>query len=457
MPVWRTATERRGAGAPRARAAQRPRTRAAPRRPAQRANGAGAGSGPGAPRDRSATLGNTLATLPVWEARLALIAACAVPGVVLRFSGTHVPPPLGVVVFGGAVMAAAFLIASAAEALEIDNVPGVAVALVAFVAILPEYAVEVWFAFSGHVEYVTASLTGSTRLLLGCALGMPAVAALLLGRGFRGGAPRVVSLNKQRRVDLAIIGAASLYAPLIVARGHMSWPDAAVLLSLYGLYLRRVRTGTPDPPALVGVAAELALLTPRDRRRWVSAIMGAAAVTVLITIEPFVNSVLLTGTSAGISPYLLVQWLVPMATEMPELVVAFALVRRDRAGQAVAVLLSSAVSQWTLALGTIPLAYAAGAGSGPLPLLGRERVEMLLTTGQGLMAVAVLMTLRLERRDTLVALALFAAQIALPSTAIRAALTAIYLVIAVDLASSRSWALPTLARALRPRLPRSRR
>ena len=68
---------------------------------------------------------------------------------------------------------------------------------------------------------------------------------------------------------------------------------------------------------------------------------------------------------------------------MPELVVAFVLIRHERAGQAVAVLLSSAVSQWTFALGTLPVAYAAGVGQGPLPLLGRERVELLLTVGQG--------------------------------------------------------------------------
>ena len=58
------------------------------------------------------------------------------------------------------------------------------------------------------------------------------------------------------------------------------------------------------------------------------------------------------------------------------------LITHDRAAQGVAVLLSSAVSQWTLALGTLPLAYAAGAGKGPLPLLGREQIEVLLTMGE---------------------------------------------------------------------------
>jgi cation:H+ antiporter len=378
------------------------------------------------------------------------MAACTLPGVLVRLSGAPVPPALGVFVFGGAVMAAAFMLASAAEAAELDAPPGIAVAGVALVAVLPEFVIEVYFAFSGRVEFVTASLTGSTRLLLSVAVGMPAIASLVLGR--RGRARlQVVELSPQRRVDLAIITAASLYAPLIILRGHLAWPDSIVLLSLYALYLRRVSTGSPEAPHLVGVAAELGKLSKRHRRRWVGGIMLFSAGAVLATAEPFADAVLLTGTRAGISPYLLVQWLVPLATEMPELVVAFVLIKHERAGQAVAVLLSSAVSQWTFALGTLPLAYSAGVGQGPLPLLGREKVELLLTMGQGLLAVAVLVTLRLERRDAVLMLVLFVLQLAMPNVIIRAALALAYLTLAVDILSAERWAMPTLVQSLRAR------
>jgi cation:H+ antiporter len=300
------------------------------------------------------------------------------------------------------------------------------------------------------VEYVAASLTGSTRLLLSFAVGMPAVASLVLAA--RGRPPvETVELSPRRRVDLAVIAAASLYAPVIVVRGHIAWSDSLVLIGLYGLYLRRTATGSPEPPHLVGVAAQLGALPTRERRRWVIGLMAYAAGTVLVTAEPFANSALLTGQTVGISPYMLVQWLVPLATEMPELVIALVLILHARAGQAVAVLLSSAVSQWTLALGSLPLAYLAGAGHGPLPLLGRERVELLLTSGQGLLAVAVLVTLRQETRDAVLMLALFAVQAAIPSVAIRAALTVVYLVLAIDIAASRRSSMRTLARALRAR------
>jgi cation:H+ antiporter len=395
-------------------------------------------------------MGATLSALPVWQVRLAMMAACTLPGLLIRLSGAHVPPPLGIAVFGGAVMAAAFMLACAAEAAEIDVSPGIAVAGIAFVAVLPEYVIEVYFAFSGQVEFVTASLTGSTRLLLGAAVGMPALAAFVLART---GKPPVgsVAIDPRRRVDLAIIAAASLYAPLIVLRGHLSWQDAVVLIGLYVLYMRRIATGSPEPPHLVGIAAELGKLPKVRRRRWVVGLMAYAAVAVLVTAEPFAHSVLLTGTTVGVSPYLLVQWLVPLATEMPELVIAFVLVTHRRAGQAVAVLLSSAVSQWTFALGTLPLAFRAGAGQGPLPLLAREQVELLLTMGQGLLAVAVLVTLKLGRRDAVLGLGLFAVQLAIPSVALRAAMTLTYLVLAVDIFASERDAIPTLTRALRAR------
>jgi cation:H+ antiporter len=417
---------------------------------------------PGEPRPRQAARAvrtpggfatdatTTLSGLSDWQLKLALMAACTVPGLLIRLGGAHVPPLLGMVAFGGGVMAAAFMLAAAAEAAEIDVPPGIAVAGVAFVAVLPEFVIEVYFAFSGHVEYVTASLTGSTRLLLSFAVGMPALASFVLTRR---GKPRLesVEIDPRRRIDLAVVAAASLYAPVIVLRGHLAWQDSLVLIGLYVAYMRRVSSGDPEPPHLVGMAAELGNLPEQQRRRWVLGIMAFSAVSVLVNAEPFANSVLMSGTAAGVSPYLLVQWLVPLATEMPELVIAFVLITHERAGQAVAVLLSSAVSQWTFALGTLPLAYKAGVGQGPLPLLGREQVELLLTMGQGLLAVSMLVTLRLRQRDAALMLVLFAAQLAIPSVALRAAITVGYLVLAVDVFSSERWAIPTLARALRGR------
>ena len=160
--------------------------------------------------------------------------------------------------------------------------------------------------------------------------------------------------------------------------------------------------------------------------------MGYAGLVILLTAVPFGDAVLGAGAYVGISPYLLLQWIVPVATETPELVVAYVLLTHGRGGQSIAVLLAGAVSQYTLALGTLPFAYALGAGVGPLPLAGRERIELLLTVGVALYAVAALVRLRLSRGDSGIMLALFAGQLLVPSVFTRLVFAVVFWVVAVD-------------------------
>ena len=105
-----------------------------------------------------------------WQRSLAGTAAWTVPALLVRLNGGAISYPLQLLVYGAAVVAAAFLLAWACEAAQVDVGNGLVVAAVAFVAILPEYLVEVHFALRGHAEYVTANLTGASRLLLGLAI-----------------------------------------------------------------------------------------------------------------------------------------------------------------------------------------------------------------------------------------------------------------------------------------------
>jgi hypothetical protein len=79
------------------------------------------------------------------------------------------------VAYGAAVVAAAFTPAWACEAAEVHVAYGMVVAVVAFVAILTAYIVEVHIALIGQAEYVTANLTGATRLLLVSPVRLPAL------------------------------------------------------------------------------------------------------------------------------------------------------------------------------------------------------------------------------------------------------------------------------------------
>jgi cation:H+ antiporter len=391
-----------------------------------------------------------------WREKLAVAAGATVPGLLVRVSGGHIPYPVQLLAYGTAVVAAAFLLAWACEAAQADVAHGVVVVAVAFVAILPEYVVEVHFAFVGRTEYVTANLTGASRLLLGVCVALPAAVALLPRRWRPGNRVQRVVLAPAQRVELAILATASLWAGRGFVLGRFGLLDSAVLIGLYALYLRRVSAAGGESPPPIGLAEDLAALPKRQRQRWVGGLMGYAAAVILITAVPFGDAVLASGSLVGVSPYLLVQWLVPVATEVPELVVAFVLLMHGRGGQSIAVLLAGAVSQYTLALGTLPIAYLAGAGGGPLPLAGRERIELLLSIGVALYAVAALITLRLSRGDAAIMLMLFALQLLLPFVVTRLGLAIGFVVLALDVVSAeRSHVRPLVSVLLgRPDGPR---
>jgi len=324
------------------------------------------------------------------------------------------------------------------------------VAAVAFVAILPEYLVELHFALLGEAELVTANLTGASRLLLGLAIAMPAVVVLLPGR-WRQLHIGPLELPEPHRVELAVLAVASAWSTRAVLAGKLTLLDSAVLIGLYVVYLRRAGTAGGESPEPLGVAAELATLPREQRRRWARSLMAYAAFVILLTAVPFGEAVLGAGSIVGISPYLLLQWIVPVATETPEIVVAFVLLTHGRGGQSIAVLLAGAVSQYTIALGSLPLAYALGPAVGSLPLAGRERVELLLTVGVALYAVAALLTLRLSRGDSSLMLAAFAGQLLLPTVVTRLFFAVVFWAVALDILFAERRRLPTLLAALRPR------
>lgn len=95
-----------------------------------------------------------------------ITAAFVAPAVAIRIAGLHVGAVPALLIFGAAVVAAS-LLAWAAEAAQIDVSGGLATALLALIAVLPEYAVDLYYAYvSGHnaeyTQYAAANMTGST-------------------------------------------------------------------------------------------------------------------------------------------------------------------------------------------------------------------------------------------------------------------------------------------------------
>ena len=368
---------------------------------------------------------------------ITLATLVTVPALYLRFTGGHIELVIDTTLYGLAIVAAAFLLAWAAEAAEVDISQALAVAFIAFVAVLPEYAVDLTFAWKAGTDpefapFAVANMTGSNRLLIG--LGWSAVFFIFWLRT-RG---RVLSLGRGHALDVVALAAATLYSFTIPLKGSISLFDTFVLFAIFAAYIYGVSRAEGDEPHLVGPAAWLGGL-PRRRRRLTNAwLFVFSAGVILASAEHFAEGLVETGTKLGVDEFLLVQWLAPLASESPEFLVAGILAFRGRAAVGLAALLSSKVNQWTLLVGSLPVAFSiSGETVGGLPLDGRQTAEVFLTAAQSLFAVAVLISLSLGHRGALALLGLFMIQFLIPISEVRMAIAVIYVVLGLFLIVSR--------------------
>ena len=193
--------------------------------------------------------------------KIALALAVALPALLLRLLGVQLAPLSAIAVFGSAVVASAFLLVWASEAAHHDISSSLATAILAVIAVLPEYAVDLFFAWSaGHApenaHYAAANMTGSNRLLLG--LGWPFVVLLFVfGARRRGQRATGIVLREGRRVELGFLGAASIYSLVVPFTRRIAWYDSVVLLGIFFAYLWRAARGEQEAPQLIGVAKSI--------------------------------------------------------------------------------------------------------------------------------------------------------------------------------------------------------
>jgi cation:H+ antiporter len=344
---------------------------------------------------------------------MALALGAAVPAFWLRPGGLVLPVELATFGFGLSVVGAAFLMSWAAEAAERDIPRALALTAVALLAVLPEYAVDIIFAYkAGHdpafAPYAVANMTGSNRLLLG--LGWPALAVLAWLKSGQ----HLFRLDRGNWLPLGFLTAATIYSFLLPLKATISPLDSVVLISLFVVYAVLAARAEGEEPILVGPAAAIGGLPTARRRLAIVGLFAFAGATIGISAEPFAEGLVYTGQKLGIDEFLLVQWLAPLASETPEFLVAALLAVRGKATVALGLLLAAKLNQWTLLVGSLALAYSAGAGQvAALPLDQRQVGEVLLTAAQSLFGLAVLARLSFSLRSAALLAALFVGQLVL--------------------------------------------
>ena len=392
--------------------------------------------------------------------RIAICLLVAAPAVVLRISGIELAPVLELLAFGAAIVAAAFLLAWAAEAAQKDISGALAIALLALIAVLPEYAVDLYYAFrSGsdpdYLHFAAANMTGSNRLLLGFGWPLVVIIALLVARRMakrtKSPVQHSLRLDSGSRMDigfLVILGVIAFAIPLL---GSIPMWFGIGLVLIFAAYLWRAgQAAGDDDEEFVGAAALIVAMPQKVRRITVVTMFVVSAAIILLSAEPFAEALVASGERLGIDSYFLVQWLAPLASEAPEFIIAAMFAVRGMGGAAIGTLIASKVNQWSLLVGSLPIAHFAGGGGLGLPLDGRQIEEFTLTATQTILGVAIILALRFHWAPALGLAALFGLQFFVTDTSGRYILSAIQAVLAiVFLILHRGDILPTLAAPFR--------
>jgi cation:H+ antiporter len=358
--------------------------------------------------------------------QIALAIAIAAPAPVLRtLTVFDLPHPemnhqAESALFGIAILAAATILVWTSEVAEQMISATLALALLAIIAVLPEYAVDLYFAWTApgnpdNAAFALANMTGANRLLVGFA--WPLVFFIFWFRERK----RDLVVGEENAVGLIFLGAATIYSFTIPLRQHLSLLDSAILISLFVVYLVLSSRAPPREEAeLVGPAKAIDALPIRQRWAAIVALLLFSAGVVFAAAEPFAEGLVESGKQLGIDEFILVQWVAPLASEAPEFILAALLALRGRAIAGMTVLISSKVNQWTLLVGSLPLAYAiSGQSFDPLHIDSRQVEEVFLTAGQSLFAVAILMSLSLNAREAAIMFLLFIGALLFPIEAVR--------------------------------------
>jgi cation:H+ antiporter len=409
---------------------------------------------------------------------IGIAAAICVPAVLLRSGFFSISVELDTLLFGVAILGAAFLLSWGAEVAQLDISQALAIAFLAFIAVLPEYAVDLVFAWKAGTqdraeklsgllpatcgredgavthcrELAIANMTGANRLLIG--VGWAVVVLIWWKRS----GEREVRLGERRRIELGFLFIATLWAFTIVIRGHISMIDLVVLLILFIGYIWHAALEEAEEPELIGPPLAIAALPQRKRRAFTILMFLFAAGVILASAEPFAEGLIHTGEKLGVDKFLLVQWLAPLASEAPEMIIAILFVLRAKPAAGLGTLVSSKVNQWSLLIATIPLVYAiAHRGWSAMPLDGQQVEEVFLTAAQSAFAVAVLASLSISRGEAVMLLIPFLGQFAFPNTTVRWGFSGFYLAAFAYIFLRRAEARRGLMSAVRAALSRPRR
>ncbi len=364
---------------------------------------------------------------------------------------------------GLAVLGSSFLLAWAAETAEEDVPRAFAIAVLAILAVAPEYAVDALFAWQAGAGGATieacgqltaaqieagetplarachsanlaiANMTGANRILIG--IGWAGIALFTVWRSASTNDPSVTSrdglladvveLDKGISTEIAFLFAATLWAFFVPLGGGIGGLDTLLLVGLYVSYIVLVLKSDKDTEEpTVGVPKYFQDWSLPWRPLVVILLFLYSGLMIFTAVEPFAHGLEEIGLQIGVPSFFMIQWIAPLASESPELIVVAVLVNKARSTAGFNALISSKLNQWTLLIGTIAVIYSIALGAyGVLPFDARQSAEIWITAGQSFFALAILCNFEISLREALVLFLLFISQVLLEFALIQEYLT----------------------------------
>ncbi len=334
-----------------------------------------------------------------WRLPPANIAFCAL--LLIAAGPIREASPLTALWAAPAILLAAMLIAWAAESAQFFIAQGFALAILAWLQTLPEFAVEFVFAWRQQVPLLMANLTGSLRLLTG--LGWPMIYAVAaFGYRRRYGKPmREIRLGDEHCVEVVGLFVPLHYMLFVWLKGSLNVLDAAVLILIYAAYLFVLGKLPPQEAEgiddLESIPRTIVKSKPGVRNLLIAGLFVGGGLLIYFSAEPFAGSLLAVSAAIGVPTFVFVQWVAPFVSEFPEKVSAFYWARTvHKAPMALMNMVSSNINQWTLLAAMLPIVYSISRGAvSAIPLDGEQKLELLMTLGQSLVGMLFLVNMQL--------------------------------------------------------------
>ena len=318
------------------------------------------------------------------------------------------------------ILAASVLITWGAESAQFFVAQGFALAILAWMQTLPEFAVEAVLAWRGQTDLLLANLTGALRLLTGLAWPMIYLTAAVVYRRRTHQPLQYIKLDLHHSVEVIALIPPLLYAVVIWAKGNLHAYDALVLVVIYFVYLVLLTKLPPQQgESIDDLPAIPRTIVRASRPRRIAAITAcflAGGALIYFTAEPFLGSIVAVATAVGIPSFVVIQWFAPVVSEFPELASTFYFARQEeKAAVAIMNITSSNINQWTLLVAMLPVVYSMGQGA----ITGfafdpQQRSELLLTITQSVVGLVFLLNMEFAWWEALTMFVLFVSQFVLP-------------------------------------------